>query len=329
MFALSLVMLAGAQTKYSFPSDDFITFHQTVSSAERMFKNDSLLQAYAKYDIAFTNYKGEINPSHFFKAALCALKIKEEFKALNFLEKAISRGYEVDSIYQSSIIFNNQNTKKEYQSKISVWESERDSKKDQAWKNELYATVEGSKKYATPAYKAATEFCAACLKNPKCLKTTPEYTSKFKMVKEKMKADSVQAVALLSRIRQNGFPNLKLLDHKACAIARNILLNYDMDKTNNRLDPILFKALIDGHISPAFYAEVVDRRNLLNGLAPEFYEPLMGYEKNIGKDLVQANQRRSKIGLYNIIVPKPAALKGIDPKNVKAYSKVFVTLYDY
>lgn len=331
LFTISMlpVFFAGAQTKYSFPSDDFITFHQNVSSAERMFKNDSLLQAYAKYDIAFANYKGEINPVHYFKAALCALKIKEEFKAISFLEKAISRGYEVDSIYQGSIVFNNQNTRKEYQSKISGWESERDAKKNQSWENELYGTLEATKKYASPAYKTASEFCVACLKNPKCVKTSPEYLSKYKMVKEKMKADSVQAVALLARIQQYGFPNLKQLDKKACAIARNILLNYDMDKTNSRLDGILFKALKEGDISPAFYAEVVDRRNLMNGLSPEFYEPLMGYEKSIGKDLVQANQRRSKIGLYNIMVPTAAALKGVDPKNIKAYSKVFITLYDY
>ena len=329
MFSLALGLVAGAQTKYSFPSEDFIAFHQTVSSAERMFKNDSLLQAYAKYDIAFHSYKGEINPSHYFKAALCALKIKEEFKALSYLEKALTRGYEVDSIYQGNIVFNNQNTKKEYEANIEKWKSTGLANRNATWENEIYGTVESNKKYASPTYKAAIEFCSACMKNPKCSKSTPEYISKYKMVKEKMKADSIQATALLSNIQKNGFPNLKLVDKKACAIARNILLNYDADKTNSRLDPMLFQALKDGQISPAFYAEVVDRRNLISGLSPEFFEPLMGYEKNIAKDLVQANMRRNKIGLYNIIVPSAAALKGIDVKNTKAYSKVFVTLYDY
>lgn len=329
MFSLALGLSSGAQTKYSFPSEDFITFHQTVSSAERMFKNDSLLQAYAKYDIAFSGYKGEINPSHYFKAALCALRIKEEFKALSYLQKAITRGYEVDSVYLGTVVFYNQNTKKEYDANIEKWKSEGLANRNATWENELYGTVDANKKYASPTYKAAIDFCVTCMKNPKCSKTTPEYLSKYKMVKEKMKADSIQAASLLSNIQKFGFPNLKLVDKKACAIARNILLNYDVDKNNSRLDPMLFKALVEGQISPAFYAEVVDRRNLMNGLSPEFFEPLMGYEKNIATYIAQANVRRSKIGLYNIIVPSPLALKGVDTKNLKAYSKVFITLYDY
>ncbi len=329
MFSLALGIVSNAQTKYSFPSEDFITFHQTISSAERMFKNDSLLQAYGQYDMAFDKYKGTVNPSHYFKAALCALRIKEEFKALTYLEKAIKNGYEVDSMYMDRIVFYNQNTKKEYSSKIAQWQSERDASKNQTWENELYGSVESNKKYTSTNYKAAIEYCSTCMKNPKCSKTAPEYLSKYKMVKEKIKADSIQAAELLSKIQQFGFPSLKQLDKKACAIARNILLNYDSDKTNSRLDPMLFKALNDGQISPAFYAEVVDRRNLMNGMSPEFFEPLMGYEKNISKDIAAANKRRNKIGLYNIIVPSPLALKGVDPKNMKAYSKVFVTLYDY
>ena len=38
----------------------------------------------------FDNYKGEVNPTHFFNAALCALSIKEEYKALHFLEKCVA-----------------------------------------------------------------------------------------------------------------------------------------------------------------------------------------------------------------------------------------------
>jgi hypothetical protein len=50
-----------AQTKYSTVAEDFITFHDNISAAERMYKNDSLLQAYAKFDIAFEGYKGAVN----------------------------------------------------------------------------------------------------------------------------------------------------------------------------------------------------------------------------------------------------------------------------
>lgn len=329
ILVVALGVNSNAQTKFTIPSEDFIAFHNNVSSAERMFLNDSLLQAYAKYDIAFNNYKGAINPSHYFKAALCALKIKEEFKALTFLEKAITNGYEIDSIYKSSITFNNKNTREEYYSNIGKWEAVRDAGRNTNWENELYASVEVSKKYNSGSYKTAVDYCTACLKNPKCNKTLPDYLSKYKMVKEKMKADSVQAAALLKNIQSYGFPNMKLVDKKACGFARNILLNYDADKKNERMDVMLFKAMNDGYISPAFYAQVVDRRNLMNGLAPEFYEPLMGYEKTIGKDLVTANQKRSKIGLYNIIMPNAAALKGVDTKDTKAYSKAFVSLYDY
>ncbi|MCZ8284433.1 MAG: hypothetical protein O9353_03170 [Bacteroidia bacterium] len=52
-----------SQAKYTpVSSADFLTFHETVSSAERMYEHDSLLQAYAKYDIAFNGYKGTVIP---------------------------------------------------------------------------------------------------------------------------------------------------------------------------------------------------------------------------------------------------------------------------
>lgn len=329
MLAVALGVNSYAQTKYSLPSEDFIVFHSTVSVAERMYKNDSLLHAYAKYDIAFNAYKGGVNPSHYFKAALCALKIKEEFKALHFLEKAILNGYEIDSAKKASVVFYNQNTKKEFETNISGWEAQGLESRNNNWQNEIISSVESNKKYTTPAYATAIAYCAACFKNPKCNKALPEFISKYKMVKEKMKSDSITATALLTNIQAYGFPNLKIVNKKACDVARTILLNYDSDKKNERLDGILFKAMNDGNVSPAFYAEVIDRRNLMNGLAPEFYEPLMGYEKTIGKDIITANQKRNKIGLYNIIVPSAAALKGVNPKNTKAYSKAFITLYDY
>ncbi len=329
LFCLSIGSLVFAQATYSIPSDDFIKFHNSVSAAERMYKRDSLLQAYAMYDIAFENYKGAINPSHYFKATLCALKIKEEYKALHFLEKALTGGYEIDSAKVDDIVFYNQNTKKEYAANGANWKLSGMSGRNYEWEGELYKTLETNKKYSGTAYKAAEDYCTACLKNPKCAKNTPDYISKARMLKEKMKADSIVAEALLAKIRTNGFPNLKLVDKRACEIARNILLNYDADKKNDKLNPVLFKALNNGQISPAFYASVVDRRNLMNGVAPEFYEPLMGYEKTPAKELAPANEKRKKIGLYTIIPPNPLALKGVDTKNAKAYKAVFINLYDY
>ena len=101
---------AFAQAKYSTVPENFITYHENIAAAERMYKNDSLLQAYAKFDIAIAEYKGAINPGHYFRAALCAIKIKEEFKALHFLEKAIANGYEIDSAKNDAVVFYNQNT---------------------------------------------------------------------------------------------------------------------------------------------------------------------------------------------------------------------------
>lgn len=330
IIALGFSLSAASQIKFTVPTADFISFHNNVSAAERMFKNDSLLQAYAKYDIAFSNYKGSVNPTHYFKAALCALKIREEFKALTFLEKAIVNGYILDSITKPMIVFVNQNTKNEYTANISKWEADANLKRNTTFENEILLIESNSKKFESNNYKLASEFCMSCLKNPKCNKTTPEYQSKYRLVKEKMIADSVNAENLIKNIKQFGFPNLALVNKKATDIARNILLNYDMDKKNERLDPILFKALNDGDISPAFYASIIDRRNIMQGNAPEYFEPLMGFEKTIGKDVTAANKKRNAIGLYNIIIPNPASFKGIDPKkNAKAYNKLFVCLYDY
>jgi hypothetical protein len=326
-FLLMLVFSFGAfaQTKYSTVSEDFIAFHDNVSAAERMYKNDSLLQAYAKYDIAITNYKGAINPGHYFRAALCAIKIKEEFKALHYLEKAITNGYEIDSAKKDDVVFFNQNTKKEYASNIAKWESAGEATKNYDWTNELYSTNDANKKYAAVKYTSAVEYCTSCMKNKACNKTSQDYISKYRIVKEKMKADSVTASVLLKNIQQYGFPSMKVLSKEACAIARTILLNYDVDKKNERLDGMLHKALIDGNISPEFYATLVDRRNLMSGEMPEFYEPLTGYEKTIAKELTVANKKRRTIGLYPIKLVSTAAPKTKDPNTTKKAS----CLYDY
>jgi len=326
LFMVIFGFSAFAQTKYSTVSEDFITFHDNISAGERMYKNDSLLQAYAKFDIAFEGYKGGVNPGHYFRAALCAIKIKEEFKALSFLEKAIVNGFEIDSARRELVAFFNQNTKKEYVDNLNKWEETRNAFRNKEWENELLATVEGSKKYNSSKYTSAIEFCSTCMKTKTCNKTSPDFLSKYKIVKEKMKADSVIAVALLAKIQQNGFPTTKLVGKKANDIAHSILLNYDADKKNERIDGVLFKAMMDGNISPEFYAKLIDRRNSMNGILPEFYEPITGYEKTIGKEIGLANKKRRTIGLYPIKLVSSAAPKSKDPN---AKKEVYKGLYDY
>jgi hypothetical protein len=317
-----------SQAVYTAANEDFINFHSIVSSAERMYKHDSLLQAYAKYDIAFNSYQGAINPTHYYKATMCALRIKEEFKALHYLEKAVTSGYDFDTA-KNVIIFYNQNTKKEYAANKAKWEKEKEAGRNYEWQGQLYATIDANKKYNTGTYKAATEYCVACMKNPKCNKTLPEYASKYRLVKEKMKADSITAATLLANIQKYGFPNMKVLDNGSCDIARNILLNYDYDKTNSRLNPLLSKALINGQISPSFYAQVVDRRNLYNGAAPEFYEPVLGYEKLTIKEFGPANLKRKTIGLYPIMLPKLTDMKGMNLSDPAVIAKYYGSMYDY
>lgn len=322
-------MHGAAQTKYTTPPEEFVNFHKEVSDAERMYRNDSALQAYAKFDLAFTGYKGGINPSHYIDAAMVSLKIKEEYKALHYLEKALTNGYELDSIQKAKITFFNLNTKKEYSDNLAKWEEAGQAKKNTDYENTVYGMQESTKKFSTPSYKTAIEYCVTCLKNKACNKTSPEFTSKYRLVKEKMKSDSVNANTLFGYIKQYGFPDYSLMDGKACAIARAVLLNYDADRKNERLDDILYKAMIKGQISPSFYAQVIDHRNLMNGLAPEFYEPVAGYEKAIKTEMGPANLRRKKIGLHAIILPNPAALKGVDPKDTKAMEKLYIKIYDY
>lgn len=324
LIACNLNLLA--QAKYSTVSDDFATFHLNVSAAERMYTNDSLLYAYAKFDNAFTNYKGEVNPGHYFRAALCAIKIREEFKGLHFLEKAIINGYEIDSIKKAEIVFNNQNTKKEYLDNISQWEQSRNTARNTTWQEELIQSASVKSKSSETKYKEALAYCLTCMKSKTCSKTAPDYLSKYKVVKDRMKADSIAAAALLSSIQQNGFPSMKLVGKKASEIARNTLLSFDADKKNERLDDLLFKAMLDGNISPEFYASLVDRRNVLNGLSPEFYEPITGYEKTIGKEITVANKKRSTIGLYPIKLVSASAPK---TKGSAMTKKVNTQLYDY
>ena len=53
----------------------------------------------------------------------------------------------------------------------------------------MYATKDANKKYEASKYTAAVEYCTTCLKNKACSKTAQEYVSKYRIVKEKMKAD--------------------------------------------------------------------------------------------------------------------------------------------
>lgn len=315
-----------AQAKYSTASDDFIAFHENISAAERMYRNDSLLQAYAKFDIAFANYKEQVNPGHYFRAAMCAIKIREEFKGLHFLELAIVNGYEIDSLKKREVVFYNQNTKKEYADNISKWENTRNAAINVNWQEELIKSAIVRSKPAEAKYNDALKYCLNCMKSKTCSKTTPDYLSKYKVVKERMKVDSIAAAALLSSIQQNGFPSLKVVGKKANEIAKNTLLSYDSDRNNERLDNVLFKAMQEGNISPEFYASLVDRRNTMNGLSPEFYEPMTGYEKTIGKEIAVANKKRSAIGLYPIKLMSASAPK---PKGAVASKKVSTQLYDY
>lgn len=335
IFCSFVVLQLGAQTKYSTMDSSFISFHKNISAGERMYAKDSLLYAYAKFDIAFGNYNGEIYPGHYFKAAMCALSIKEEFKALSFLEKAIKAGYDIDSNQVSRIVFYNQNTKKEYQANLSKWQAEGKASRNLVWEKEIMAYTETSKKFTTPLYKAAFDFCAKCMSNPTCNKATPDYKSKYKMVTEKRKADSLVAISLIKNIKQFGFPNMKLMNRNACATARTILMNYDSDAKNEVLNDMFVKALKAGQISPEYYATVVDRRTVLSALPMIFYEPNLGYEKTLGKEVVVVNEKRKSIGLYPIVVLNPAAAKvkekPKDPKapKVKEEKPVYVGLYDY
>jgi hypothetical protein len=326
---LFVIMVFGsgifAQVKYSVVSEEFINFHGNVSSAERMFKNDSLLQAYGKYDYAFSNYNGAVNPRHYYRAALCAIKIKEEFDALKYIEKAIVGGYELDSAKKAELGFYNKNTKKEYLDNIASWEETRLAARNSDYENELKANFEANKKYTSKRYTDAVDAYLKCLNTKNCSKTTPEFLSKYRVVKEKMKADSMSAAALLNNINAYGFPTMKLVGKKANEIAHTVLLNYDADRNNEQLDAVLYKALLLGNISPEFYASVVDRRRVMSGELPEFYEPLNGYEKTIVKFIGLANKQRRAIGLYPIKLVSTAAPKSKDPKA----KDVDTGLYDY
>lgn len=313
------------QAEYSTPSADFISFQENLSTANRMFKNDSLLQAYGKFDVAFASYKGAINAGDYFRAAICAINIKEEFKALDFLEKAVVNGFEIDSSNSQHVSFFNQNTKKEYLDGINKWHEQALQYKNVQYENDIKILAENAKKYNTTKYTNAIQGCIDCMKSKNCNKTTPDYQSKYRLVKEKMKADSITAEELLKKIQINGFPSIKTVGKKASDMGRLILLNFDADRNNKRLNGLLYKALAEANISPEFYATLIDRRNTLNAGAPEFYQPSTGYEKTIATTLNAINKKRNSIGLYQLVAPKLNAPKPKDPKVIK----VETTLYDY
>lgn len=76
-----------------------------------------------------------------------------------------------------------------------------------------------------------------------------------------------------------------------------ILLHYEEDKDNKVLQPILTKALKNGEIFPADYAAIVDRRLVMTGTKPQYFEVPFGYDKLSKQEKEEVDRARIIIGL--------------------------------
>lgn len=112
--------------------------------------------------------------------------------------------------------------------------------------------------------------------------------------------DSINIQKLMHLIDVKGYPSSKLVGHKSAANAFIVLLHYDSDIGNKKLEPILENAYNSGYISPENYAWIIDRRRSWgpDNLDPYYFQiPGKKYFELTKNEIDVIDQRRDSIGL--------------------------------
>ncbi len=361
LFCITLFATAYSQVQVeqSATPDAFNQFHKSIIQAERLFRNDSLLQAYGKYKFAIDNYQNTIHFSHYLKLAVSALKIKEELQSLKYLEKAVIGGFYIDTMYHRIFKYETPNTKAAFEANYTKWNEKLLTRRNAEFENRIYWINNEFKKFEKPNYIKAVEYFTACeIKSENCKAGTPDYVANKKLMSEKKANDSTLLAELIININQFQFPDESAVNSETYKLLLNFILNYKFDYDNSILNSILYKALLNGKISPAFYASVIDKRLMTLGLKPKFYQLPEAANMAAQGNANFINNVRFTIGLHpmmKFVAPsaankkakpgKPAIVKPkIDPKtkkplppepesyNVSIYLKKFyapMSLYNY
>jgi hypothetical protein len=146
-------------------------------------------------------------------------------------------------------------------------------------------------------YEKAKHIYYNCMQDTGCNKNQKEFLKAKIMMNHWWYVDSISISELLNLISQKGFPGERKVGHEASESAYIVMLHYDLDKENKKLNPMLLEALAHGDIKPRDYGLIVDRRMIFANKEAVYYVAPFGLDKLTKEQKEEVDKKRVKIGL--------------------------------
>lgn len=112
--------------------------------------------------------------------------------------------------------------------------------------------------------------------------------------------DSLNTLELLTRISERGFPTEQRVGSDRAFRVSTLFLHADFDKENALLGELLKDFVLSGHYDPRRYAAMIDRRQMMYGRKPTYYQIPIGFEELNAQAQADVNQQRKEIGLGKV-----------------------------
>lgn len=136
-----------------------------------------------------------------------------------------------------------------------------------------------------------------CVADTGCNKNQKEFMNAKVTMNHWWHVDSICIRDLLNLISEKGFPSERKVGYEASQSAYIVMLHYDLDKENKKLNPMLLEALSHGDIKPRDYGLIVDRRMIYANQEPVYYVAPFGLDKLTKQQTDEVDEKRIKIGL--------------------------------
>jgi len=157
-------------------------------------------------------------------------------------------------------------------------------------------------KLRTRKYWKAYNYCSECLEDNNCNKNSKKYLRSKKLKDEFLKKDFSNVQSLLALFEQHGYIGEKLIGANSYKVVV-ILLHYDNDFNNEKLEPVLEKALLEGKILPIYFAQIQDRHLYTHDESQKYWTwPCASKSKKLAfseSDIPQILKQRERIGIYD------------------------------
>ena len=129
-------------------------------------------------------------------------------------------------------------------------------------------------------------------------------TRKFKKAKavrmDWKRTDSLNILILLSMFEEHGYLGEDKVGSEKNGIVEMLLLHFDKYTSNVVLEPILDKALVNGQITPHWYALILDRHLYACKLPQKYYAwPMLRSDPGLSKEeITKVVELREEVGMY-------------------------------